>query len=245
MGTGVSGGAAMCNMPAMPWRARRHRWFWGTTLASVLCCATVMGVTWIVVRDRAPAAAKAAPAPPPPASESPDVPSFDPDPEWVPEKPSDRWKLIVIHHSASEAGGADRFAEWHRTKGWKDLGYHFVIGNGTDSDEGEVEVGDRWTAQARGAHTLSKGYYHNQHGIGICLVGNFDARAPGEDQMESLNRLVGYLCREFKIPPKQILTHRQVTGQTNCPGKLFDVEAVRTAAREAVAATQPANGTGK
>src|SRR5579863_9129173 len=55
------------------------------------------------------------------------------DAAWLPPHPSDRWQCIVIHHSASDVGGAERFDRWHRAKGWDELGYHFVIGNGTDT----------------------------------------------------------------------------------------------------------------
>ena len=30
-----------------------------------------------------------------------------------------------------------------QAKGWDELGYHFVIGNGTDTRDGQVEVGSR------------------------------------------------------------------------------------------------------
>src|SRR3954454_23857013 len=55
---------------------------------------------------------------------------------WMPREPSDRWQCIVIHHSGGVSGGAMKFDDWHRTKGWDELGYHFVIGNGTDTADG-------------------------------------------------------------------------------------------------------------
>ena len=198
-------------------------------LLSALCCAAVVAGAWMMSQDRHP------PAPRPVARVAPAVADVVPDEsEWVPPERSTRWNCIVIHHSGSDAGGADRFDTWHRTKGWDELGYHFVIGNGTDSGLGEVEVGPRWMSQKHGAHTVTRGDYHNKHGIGICLVGNFDGHPPGDRQLRSLNHLVAYLCREFKIPPERIFTHREVTGQTKCPGKQFDVEAVRVAAAQAV-----------
>src|SRR5688572_27381363 len=225
----------MCNMSPMPWRARQSRWFGKSVLLSALCCAAVVGGAWMMATDRHP------PAPRPerpvtPATE--EVVLLD-ETQWVPPERSERWKVIVIHHSGTAAGGADRFEQWHRTKGWKELGYHFVIGNGTDTADGEVEVGARWLTQIGGAHTLSSGNYHNRHGIGICLVGNFDNRPPGERQMASLRQLVAFLCREYKIPPDRIHTHRQVTGQTNCPGKHFDVDAVRRGIIASPAAVEP------
>ena len=148
---------------------------------------------------------------------------------WMPAEPSNRWTCIVIHHSASEIGGADRFDDWHRTKGWDELGYHFVVGNGTDTADGQVEVGPRWLAQKHGAHCRTPDDYFNQHGIGICLVGNFDVKAPDEQQLRSLRRLVTFLQQQFSIESKHIYTHGEVTGQTHCPGKFFDVNGLRRA----------------
>ncbi|CAA9445136.1 MAG: hypothetical protein AVDCRST_MAG64-4470 [uncultured Phycisphaerae bacterium] len=146
---------------------------------------------------------------------------------WMPAEKSDRWKCIVIHHSAGEAGGADRFDELHRDKGWDELGYHFVIGNGSDTADGQVEVGSRWAAQKHGAHCKTKNEYYNNHGIGICLVGNFELHPPAERQLQSLRRLVAFLSREFGIPPERVYTHGGVTRQTHCPGKHFDLAALR------------------
>jgi N-acetyl-anhydromuramyl-L-alanine amidase AmpD len=160
------------------------------------------------------------------------------EPGWMPAQKSDRWKCIVLHHSASDAGSAARFDEWHRSKGWDELGYHFVIGNGSGSADGQVEVGPRWAGQKHGAHCKSPGEYHNQHGIGICLVGNFDTHRPSPKQIQSLNKLVIFLCGVFDIDPAQIMTHGAVTGETRCPGKNFDVEAVRRAVEAPPAAAR-------
>ena len=147
--------------------------------------------------------------------------------KWAPKAKSKRWTCIVIHHSAGESGGADRFDEWHREKGWDGLGYHFVIGNGTDTASGQVEVGPRWVAQKHGAHCKTDDDYFNQHGIGICLVGIFEKHRPGKHQLESLRQLVAFLCRTYDIPPERVYTHGGVTGQTHCPGKHFDVKTLR------------------
>lgn len=154
-----------------------------------------------------------------------------PDADWIPTRPSDRWECIVIHHSGSEDGGAERFDEWHKERGWEGLGYHFVIGNGTDTGDGEVEVGFRWQEQEHGAHCKTDDGYYNQHGIGICLVGNFDSTEPTPAQMHSLVRLCRFLCKRFHIPPSHILTHGGITGKTDCPGKNFDVDDLRAQVR--------------
>ena len=150
------------------------------------------------------------------------------EPGWLPENKSDRWTCIVIHHSADESGSAEKYDTIHREQnGWDELGYHFVIGNGSLSGDGQVEVGPRWVKQKYGAHTLTLDHSFNQHGIGICLVGNFENHPPDARQMESLARLVRFLCHEFAIPLSKIYTHGGVTHKTACPGKHFDVELLK------------------
>ncbi|MDD5496195.1 MAG: LysM peptidoglycan-binding domain-containing protein, partial [Candidatus Omnitrophica bacterium] len=41
----------------------------------------------------------------------------------IPLYETSKWKYIIIHHSATEAGNALRFYKYHRGKGWGNLGY--------------------------------------------------------------------------------------------------------------------------
>ena len=150
---------------------------------------------------------------------------------WVPKVKSERWECIVIHHSATDFGGARRFDRAHRDRGFDELGYHFVIGNGTDTADGQVEVGPRWRIQKYGAHCRSPQDYYNEHGIGVCLVGNFDEDRPTAAQMDSLKKLVRHLSKTYDIPASRIYTHGGVTGMTHCPGKNFNLKALRNAVR--------------
>ncbi|MEM9161413.1 MAG: LysM peptidoglycan-binding domain-containing protein, partial [Verrucomicrobiota bacterium] len=102
-----------------------------------------------------------------------------------------RWKFVVIHHSATKHGNAEIFDSNHRRR-WRDgLAYHFVIGNGVDSGDGEIEMGRRWEKQIRGAHC--KASIYNEFGIGVCLVGNFMETKPSSKQLVSLHNLIGFL----------------------------------------------------
>lgn len=150
------------------------------------------------------------------------------EPGWMPANPSDRWECIVIHHSAGEVGGAKRIDAYHRARGWEGLGYHFVIGNGSDTPDGQVEIGFRWTRQEHGAHCKTDDHYYNEHGIGICLVGNLNNHPPTPLQMRSLARLIRFLCVNFHIPLSRIYTHGGVTGKTECPGKDFDLDQLKS-----------------
>jgi hypothetical protein len=133
------------------------------------------------------------------------------------------WRWIVVHHMASEKGSAAAIHRLHLARGFDGLGYHFVIGNGTLSADGQIEVGYRWTRQIQGAHARAHAgddNKWNERGIGICLVGNFQGGPPSARQMESLLRLVRALQREYGIRDENVLPHRYVK-PTLCPGQQF------------------------
>src|SRR5438445_364598 len=73
--------------------------------------------------------------------------------DWAPGVHARPWKWIILHHSATPSGGARKFDSDHRARGFDDLGYDFVVGNGTETANGQIEVGPRWRAQRIGAHT--------------------------------------------------------------------------------------------
>lgn len=153
------------------------------------------------------------------------------EPGWEGEGSPRRWQCVVLHHSGTEVGGAARFDAAHRARGWDELGYHFVIGNGTDTADGEIEVGSRWAAQKQGAHCKTGDEFYNEYGIGVCIVGNFDGHRPSAAQVRSVQRLVRYLCARYAIPVDRVLVHGGVTGKTRCPGEQFNLDAIRRAVR--------------
>ena len=107
------------------------------------------------------------------------------------------WQFIVIHHSATRTGNADILDGAHRARGMiNGLAYHFVIDNGTDGKpDGLIETGPRWIKQMHGGHCRQA--YINEHGIGICLVGDFSRDEPTEKQLDSLVLLVRGLQEQF------------------------------------------------
>lgn len=132
-----------------------------------------------------------------------------------------RWRYIVAHHSAIEQGNARIYGAAHKRRGMSGgLAYHFVIGNGIDSGDGEIEVGPRWHQQLRGGHVRSSAV--NDAGIGICLVGNFQNHAPTAKQREAFTRLVDYLRANCVAPDCKFTVHKWVDrNHTVCPGKHF------------------------
>lgn len=145
---------------------------------------------------------------------------------WVPPVTARPWRWILVHHSATTTGGAAAFDKMHRAKGWDELGYDFVIGNGTDTADGQIEVGSRWVKQKIGAHAKTSDNRYNEYGVGICLVGNFDVERPTPAQMKSLDKLVAYLMVAYHISPENLLRHKD-TKPTDCPGKYLNIDLVR------------------
>ena len=141
-----------------------------------------------------------------------------------PSTPIRQWRYIIVHHSAEPRGGLASIDRFHREKNhWDECGYHFVIGNGTESGDGEIEVGSRWAKQKHGAHTKPEGNQeYNENGIGICLVGNFNNESPTPKQVEACRRLITYLQQRCNVPSVGITTHGDVAGtHTDCPGRHF------------------------
>ncbi len=139
-----------------------------------------------------------------------------------------RWRYVVAHHSGIEAGNAKSYGAAHRRRGMENgLAYDFVIGNGKDSGDGEIEIGPRWLKQLDGGHVRSS--FYNAHGIGICLVGNFEKRRPGARQMASFTALVDWLRDEAPLGARPRFTvHRWVDkNHTVCPGKFFPYAAMK------------------
>ena len=143
--------------------------------------------------------------------------------DWIPISSERNWSAIIIHHSATETGNMALFDKEHKSYGWDGVGYDFVIGNGTDSGDGQVEVTFRWKQQLTGAHCKTPDNWANEYGIGICLVGNFNDRSPTQRQMQAFLRLTDFLQRRYGIPQSKITGHGETRGAhaTDCPGNIF------------------------
>ncbi len=153
----------------------------------------------------------------------------DPNDLFQPPKADRPWKYVVVHHSATDKGGLDEIDREHRkVLGFEGCGYHFVIGNGTDSPDGQIEIADRWFNQKHGVHCRNgKTSDVNEYGIGICLVGNFDQTEPTPKQIAAARALVAYLSDRYQIKSDHVGSHDQFAdGPTACPGKNFPSEAI-------------------
>ncbi len=126
--------------------------------------------------------------------------------------------LIVIHCSATPegrdftVGDIDR---WHRQRGFRKIGYHYVIYR-----DGSVHEGRG--IEEIGAHAAP----FNSKSIGICYIGGLDAHGNPKDtrtdaQRATLRRLVKELLGRF--PDARVVGHRDLGARKACP--CFDASA--------------------
>lgn len=118
---------------------------------------------------------------------------------------------IVIHHAAMpiETSRAD-IHELHLQNGWAGTGYHkLVFANGA-VENGRPE-------QMVGAHAAGA----NRRSLGIVLVGDFNKQRPQQSHLATAAALTAELMKKYRIPLKNVLPHRMVNEDTDCPGAQF------------------------
>lgn len=119
---------------------------------------------------------------------------------------------IIIHCSATPEGRAVTAADidrWHRQRGFKSIGYHYVV-----LLDGTVQRG---RAESEiGAHC--KG--HNRQSIGICYIGGCDATTmqPKDTrtaaQRKMLSKLIADIRRRY--PSAKVCSHKDFAAKA-CP----------------------------
>tara|TARA_R110000751_G_scaffold87676_1_gene173657 strand:+ start:3986 stop:4399 length:414 start_codon:yes stop_codon:yes gene_type:complete len=121
-------------------------------------------------------------------------------------------RKIIVHCAATREGqdiSAATIDDWHKKRGWKGIGYHFVIGL-----DGTMEYGR--SVEKIGAHT--KGY--NKSSIGVCYIGGVekDGKTPKDtrtpEQKDSLIHLLSTLKR---LHPDAIIHSHNDFAHKACP----------------------------
>jgi len=125
---------------------------------------------------------------------------------------------IVVHCAATRPDqdiGTAEIRAWHLARGWRDIGYHFVIRHDGTVERGRPEA-------AVGAHVRG----HNARSVGVCLIGGLDdtgtpAASFTGRQWDALAGLVEALRRRY--PGAAVVGHRDLDPGKACPS--FDVAA--------------------
>lgn len=123
---------------------------------------------------------------------------------------------ITVHHTAGQINrhtlepdvinDLDSVLASHSSRGYGDIGYHFVVDY----------AGRVWEGRSlayEGAHVSDQ----NENNIGIMLLGNFQEQDPSCDQLDSMYKLVRVLRDHYRIKKHRIYGHRDL-GHSICPG---------------------------
>lgn len=139
--------------------------------------------------------------------------------------PMGRVTRLTIHHSAMPlrdsrpAACATQIQAIQRdhmqTRGYGDIGYHFLI-----DPSGRIWQGR--DVRYQGAHASGD---NNVGNLGICLLGNFlrgrEGHKPTEAQVAAMQRLVVQLLQRYRLAPEAIYCHSHFKN-TACPGPLME-----------------------
>lgn len=125
-------------------------------------------------------------------------------------------RYVYIHHSASHDVSAKEIDRWHRERGWRGIGYHFVV-----RQDGSIEKGRR--RDQVGAHA---GPDRNRDSYGICVTGNFEEDHPTKAQVKFLIALCKFLKEDDGLPDDFIRGHFD-TSPTACPGRNMPLDKIK------------------
>lgn len=124
---------------------------------------------------------------------------------------------ILVHCAATPEGKdftVEDIDKWHKARGFKKIGYHFVIYN-----DGSVHEGR--DIEEVGAHCTN----HNSRSIGICYIGGVakDGKTPKDTRTEPQKIALLKLLKELKVkyPKAEIYGHRDFANKA-CPS--FDAK---------------------
>jgi hypothetical protein len=126
-------------------------------------------------------------------------------------------RLITFHHSgdprpftsddyAETAQHLEYVREYHRSRKFQDIGYHFAIDR----------VGRVWQLRSlayQGEHVRN----NNEHNIGIVVLGNFDLQPLTSAQKEKARSFGMLVRKQYSLPISRVYTHQEIVS-TECPG---------------------------
>ena len=132
--------------------------------------------------------------------------------------PTHRPNRLTIHHtvtpnndSMSMPARMRQIQAFHiDSRGWCDVGYHFLIGQDGKVYQGRME-------NVLGAHAAND----NSNNVGISFIGTYTSTAPSSAVLDAGARIIKAMGRTYGITldRTRIKGHRQVgTTDTSCPG---------------------------
>ena len=125
--------------------------------------------------------------------------------------------MVTVHHSAtplpdsiSPAARVRQIQSYHiDSRGWCDIGYHFMVDWNGDIWQGRAET-------VTAAHVA----YHNTNNVGVSFLGTYTNTAATATQLDKAGALLAWLADVYMIPVDRdhLLGHRDWVAN-ECPGE--------------------------
>jgi len=124
------------------------------------------------------------------------------------QQSSGRWNSIEIAFSGTKGGNIERLADAQGLRSGADIKCHFVLCNGINAGDGEIQTTESWQSQA--AVPRGPAGQSDERTVCICLIGNGVSALPTDYQLKRLEILLEALCRRFDISPDTVYLPRDV-----------------------------------
>jgi hypothetical protein len=165
------------------------------------------------------------PLPPPVTTKEPNNYGIIPRSAWAKDGPDlsrvdpmNGVRLITFHHSgdpkpfwatdyAETAQHLEYVREYHRSRNFQDIGYHFAI-------DRSGRVWQLRSLKYQGQHVR----YNNEHNVGVVTLGNFDMQSPTQAQKDKIRVFGNLLRKQYSLPVSRVYTHQEIVS-TECPGR--------------------------
>lgn len=133
-------------------------------------------------------------------------------PTWMLKKSRRYINEIIVHCTATPEGRevtVSEIRQWHKARGFSDIGYHYVI-----HLDGSLDIGR--DVDISGAHCTN----HNAHSIGVVYVGGVakDNKTPKDTRTDEQKAALAALLMDLKkiYPLAKIHGHRDFANKA-CP----------------------------
>ena len=128
----------------------------------------------------------------------------------------------MVHCTATVEGKDFTAADidsWHKNRGWRGIGYHYVVRLNGAIEQGRKE-------ETVGAHVRG----HNRNSIGVSYIGGLDKDLKAKDtrtaaQKKALIELLSELKKKY--PKAMIVGHRDFSPDTNNNGIIEPFEFIK------------------
>lgn len=122
---------------------------------------------------------------------------------------------LILHHTATTNATAQTIHDYHLSKGWAGIAYHYYVRKSGEVVRGRPE-------NTRGGHTTDWNYCS----IGICFEGNFETETMPDAQMTAGQKLVADIVSRY---PTIVIGRHSQFGKTACPGENFRFDEIVSA----------------